>query len=67
MLVMWRSLKGYHKRKAHNKKGTDKKQRRLIADRGKVGDLRGVHCLRASPRYGPVIKIPGESAIGGGW
>ena len=34
---------------------------------GKGDNLKGVQLPWAHPRYGPVIQVPGESIIRGGW
>ena len=33
---------------------------------GKGGDLKGIWCLWAHPRDGPILQVPRESDIGGG-
>ena len=34
---------------------------------GKGGNLKGVRRLWAHPQYGPILQVPGESDIDGGW
>ena len=34
---------------------------------GNGGDIKGVQRLWANPQGGPLLQVPGESDIGGGW